>query len=255
MDPDKIEELENKLSIFMDTHRMDLVASEATKILALDPNHRYANYCLLFSLVNRHLYEELFSAATNVLKIFPNEGWVHSMMYYYYLSKGGADYLNAKKHIEHAISVEPENAYYYRDLAEIYLINREPEKALRFLEKAVQLDPNNEEYRSRLALALIRTGKIKEAKEMIAKTLQDNPDHKDVLDTAGMVSLLSGDITSAEQLFRDALRRFPTYDYFQKHLDWVEREKKDFESRTKQGKKYTPLYLRQTDRKRFFDED
>ncbi|HLB51881.1 hypothetical protein A3F07_01920 [candidate division WWE3 bacterium RIFCSPHIGHO2_12_FULL_38_15] len=255
MEKDTIQQLENTLSVLMDSHRMDLIGEQAHKILVLNPEHRYATGCLLFSLINRHMYEELYEAGKNALKLFPNEAWVHDMMYYYYLHKGGSDYLNAKKHMEEAIKLSPESAVYYRNLAEIYLINREPEKALKHLETAVKLNPDNAEYKSRLGLSLIRSGKVNEALKIVNKALKDDPDHKDVLDTAGMVYLLSGELDKGEELFRDALSRFPTYEYFQKHLDWVEREKHDRDSRIKQYKKYTPLYLRQKDRKRFFDED
>ncbi len=54
---------------------------------------------------------------------------------------------------------------------------------------------------------------------------------------------------------RDAIRRLPNYNYFQQHMEWIEREKKDRERQELAGRKYTPLYLRHKGGKRFFDED
>ena len=255
MEDDTLAKLEESLSILMQGHRMDLIADYANKILAIDHENEYATSCLLFAYNNSQQYEKLYEAGTAALKTFPNEAWVHYSMYFYYLHKGGSDYLNAKKHIEIAIKLDPEWAELYRKLAEIYLINREPEKALKYLEEAVKLAPDRAEYRSRLGLALIRTGRVKEALTTINKALKDEPDDRDVLDTSGMVYLLSGELDKGEELLRDAIRRFPTYEYFQNHIDWIEREKKDRQSREAQGKSYTPLYIRQKDRKRFFDED
>lgn len=254
-DRDEIEKLQDTLSVLMESHRMDMIGDHAKKILALDPENEFAYYALIYSLINRQMDDELLDTCQTALKLFPNEAWVHSRIYYYYIHKGGDEYVKAKKHAETAIKLDPNESIYYRDLAEVYLINREPEKALVHLDKAVHLAPSNAEYRSRRALALVRVGRVNEALEAVDKALHDDPDHKDVLDTAGMVYLLSGEVEKAEELFRDALRRYPTYNYFQSHLEWVEREKKDKEMRLQQGKTYTPLYKRQTDRKRFFDED
>ena len=90
---------------------------------------------------------------------------------------------------------------------------------------------------------------------MAKQALHDDPNDMQVLDTVGMIYILLGDLQKADQFFRDAMRRDPNHNYFQKHMDWIKRELKDKEHRESQQRKYTPLYLRQKGTKRFFDED
>ncbi|OGC49752.1 hypothetical protein A3A69_02280 [candidate division WWE3 bacterium RIFCSPLOWO2_01_FULL_37_15] len=250
-----LQKLENSLEILSETHRYDLIIDIALKILSLDPQNLYATYELLRAYNNTQQYEKLIESTTRALTIWPNNDILYEFVYLYYLSKGGLEYLKARDAMQKALELNPNNAAWHRNLAEIYLINREPDKAEKYLSNAVKLKPLNAEYRSRLALSQIRLHKVKESLESISKCLRDDPDDQYVLDNAGMVYILAGEIEKAEELFRDALRRFPTYNYFQSHLDWVLKEKVDKEVRLTKGLKYTPLYIRQKDRKRFFDEE
>jgi hypothetical protein len=70
-----------------------------------------------------------------------------------------------------------------------------------------------------------------------------------------MIYILLGDLEKADKFFREAIKRDPTYNYFHQHQDWIKRELHDRDLREKQGRKYTPLYIRQKQTKRFFDED
>jgi tetratricopeptide (TPR) repeat protein len=252
---DQIAELEKSLEMLWQTHRNDFIIDTARKILNLDPQHQLANYCLIFALYRSHKYEEMFEAVQIALKYWSNRPWLHEMLYLYYLYKGGQDYIKAKEHIEIAIKLDPINAQYYRDLGEIYLINREPQKAAIYLSQAVRLKPANAEYRSRYALSLLRCHRLKECFQMADKALKDGVNDANVYDSVGMIYTLAGELDKGEELFKVALRMVPTYDYFQKHIDWVLAQKKDKQNRLAQNKKYTPLYLRHKGTKRFFDED
>lgn len=253
MSNEELINLETELSHFVGTHRNDLTIETAKKILAIQPANQFAHRALVTGYINSQLDDLAFTSCKSALSYFPEDDYLYMMMYYYGLHKG--DYLLSKDSIEKAISINPQNASYYRDLGEVYLINWEHEKAERFLKKAVELDPTNPEFRSRWALSLLRCKRVGESLDVIKKSLREDPDNKDVLDTSGMVYILSGELDAAEELFLEALKRFPTYNYFQKHLDWAKREKADRESRVAQRRSYTPLYLRQTGTKRFFDED
>ena len=255
MTEETLDKLQKTLEVWSSSHRYDLIIGTAKKILALDPLNRIATYELLRSYNNTLQYEDLYSATTTALQNWPDDPILYDFLYLYYLYLGGENYIKARDAIEKAIELDPLKGYYYRQLGEIYLINREPEKAFKYLSEAVKLSPSKTEYRSRLALSLIRLNKIKEGLKLTEESLKEDPGIPGVLDNAGMVYILTGDIEKAEELFKDALSKFPTYNYFQSHLEWVLREKKDKESRLKQGKKYTPLYIRQNGTKRFFDED
>jgi tetratricopeptide (TPR) repeat protein len=252
---DEVKNFEDMLIVLQQSHRQDMIIDTAKKLLSIAPDNLIGLYSLTSGYINSHKYKEAFETAQAAIKTYPNDPEFYYFMFYYYLSIGGEEYVNAKKVLEKAIFLKPNDPRFWRELAEIYLINWEPQKAVVSLENAVSLHPERAEYRSRYALALLRTKKKEESLEVAAKAISDEPDDHKVLDSVGMVYILSGELDKAEELFRDALRRHPTYEYYQKHLDWVLREKQDKESRNRQGKGYTPLYLRQKGEKRFFDED
>jgi Flp pilus assembly protein TadD len=244
-----------ELQIILGSHRNDLIIEKAKKLLSLDPHNIFGIHALIGAYINSQQYESAKETTKQAISQWPNEDQLYYYLYFYYLWKGDIEYLDAKVAIEKAIELAPEKDKYYRELAEIYLINWEPMKAKKLLEKAVQMSPNNAEYKSRLALALVRTANKNGGLAQAEKALREDPTDHRVLDSVGMVYIISGELDKAEQLFRNALRESPTREYYQKHLDWVMRERKDQASRVKEGKTYTPLYLRQKGSKRFFDEE
>ncbi len=255
MTEDMLETLERKLDNLKDSHRYDFILDTATQILAIAPTHEQANFFLIRALYGMGRYEDMLEAINGAAANFSNRAWLHFQYYLYYLYKGGQEYLKARDHIKTAISMDPSVAYYYRCAGEIYLINREADKAVPYLAQAVELAPDNAEYRARLSLGLLRMHKVRESLEMAAAALGDGAEDARVYDDIGMIYTLAGDLEKGEELFRAALRLMPTHDYFQKHIDWVIREKEDRKNRYAQGLRYTPLYLRHKGTKRFFDED
>jgi tetratricopeptide (TPR) repeat protein len=204
------------------------------------------------ALYGLHKFDEMWDAIEIAKTNFAHTHWFHFVCYEYYLYLGGKEYLKAKEHIETAIRINPLIAYYHRCLGELFLINREPHKASVALSEAVRLAPHFPEYRARLALSLIREHKVRESLVTADQALKDGTDDERIYDSVGMIYTLAGELDKGEELFREALRKLPTHDYFQRHIDWVLREKKNRDDRIKLGKRYTPLYLRQKDTKRFF---
>jgi len=175
-----LQKLEKSLEILSETHRYDLIIDTALKILSLDPQNLYATYELLRAYNNTHQYEKLIESTTRALSIWPNNDILYEFVYLYYLSKGGLEYLKARDAMLKAVELNPNNAAWHRNLAEIYLINREPEKAEKYLTNAVKLKPLNAEYRSRLALSQIRLHKVKESLEKIGIKKENANDYVEV---------------------------------------------------------------------------
>lgn len=261
-DNDQLIRLSNELQALVGSHRHDLAADVATRILALDPFNKFALDNLIVAQYQAARTSESDDAFTamrqtteRALSMYPNDGYFYFMLFHYYLWYGGAQYIQARDCLSRCIELEPQNAEYFRWLGEIYLINREADKAAKYLQEAVRLAPTKASYRSRYALALLRQHKVKESSTMAEEALRDGPDDMGVLDDVGMIYILLGDLQKADRFFRDAIRRDPTYNYFHQHMDWIKRELRDKELREKEGRRYTPLYIRQKGSKRFFDED
>lgn len=261
-DPKQLEQLTAELNALAGSHRYDLTRDVATRILALDPNHfgaliflAHAQYQAARASGSDDDFTAMRRTIERALSAYPLEADLYYLLYHYYLWYGGAQYIQARNCLLTAIKLQPTTAEYYRQLGEIYLINREADKAAGYLQEAVRLSPDVAEYRSRLALALLRQHKIRESRDMAEQALRDAPDDMRVLDSVGMIYILLGDLDKADRFFRDAIRRDPTYNYFHQHMDWIKRELRDRKQRHEQGRKYTPLYIRQKGTKRFFDED
>ncbi len=163
--------------------------------------------------------------------------------------------LKARDHLIEACRIVPEESRYYRDLGEIYLINREAQKAAACFAQAIRWKPRDSDYLSRFALALLRCGDREAALRFIEVAL-DYADESDcnTFDTCGTVALLVGDLDRAKPLFEAAVKGDPRCQYYWSHIAWLERERADRREREKQGKSYTPLYVRQKQRNRYFDE-
>jgi tetratricopeptide (TPR) repeat protein len=262
VEPERLDHLLRQLHALAGGHRHDMVADTATKILALDPQNRDALINLAVAQYQQARLAESDEAFARMrqtteyaLSIYPTEAYLYYLLHLYYLWYGGDQYVDARDCILNAIKLDPQNGWYYRQLGEIYLINREADKAVGYLQEAVRLAPEEAEYRSRLALALLRQRKVRESIALAEQALKDAPDNMSVLDTVGMIYILLGDLEKADRFFRDAIKRDPTYNYFHQHMDWLKRELRDKGERERQGKKYTALYIRQKGSKRFFDED
>jgi tetratricopeptide (TPR) repeat protein len=261
-DPNQLERLMNELQALSGSHRYDLVSDIATRILTIDPT----NYTALANLALAQYdsgrasnsdddFTAMHETVERALSVYPQNAYLYYILYHYFLWYGGAQYIQARDCLLTAINLQPATAVFYRQLGEIYLINREAGKAVKYLQEAARLDPEQAEYRSRLALALLRQHKVQESLSVAEQALHDAPDDMQVLDTVGMIYILTGDLDKADRFFRDAIRRDPTYNYYHQHMDWIKRELHDKKRRQQQGKKYTPLYIRQKGSKRFFDED
>lgn len=237
------------------THRRDLLRQKALEALAISPGHPEALRYLCLAANDTGNYEELKAAAEEGVRLHPQESRFFYYLYLYYLALGGPLYRVACNLIQEALRLSPQNAGYHRELGEVYLVNWEPEKARIALREAARIDPSNGEIVSRLGIAELRCGNFREAFRLARSSLPLAPDDFNVYNNCGQIFLFGGELEEAEAMFREALRRFPTYEYFQRQLSNCEREKTDRAQRLAKKLRYTPLVRRQKGRKRFFDED
>lgn len=157
-----------------------------------------------------------------------------------------------------AVIADPTDWLSYRDLGEIYLINRDHEKAYVCFHEACRLNPLDPEPKARMALAAVRLGRIGEARAFVEEVKRaagsDTTVDPMTFDSAGMVKLLLGEFDEAEELLRKALSYRPHYPYFLSHIRLLTTERSDHASRISSGRRYTPLYIRQRGGLRYFDD-
>lgn len=240
-------------------HRPDLIESYAKEVLKLEPEHPEAMYYLVCSYSTMQNFPLLLENCRTALRLFPEEIWPYLHLGHYYFYHCQADcYYYALQVYKHVLRICPfgrlaERAV--RQIAEIYLINWEPEKSASWLEHALKFNPTEAEYLSRYALAQLRCRNPKLAVNLAEKALSQDPGDKDNMTNCAMVFLYSGSLDQAEELCRSALAEKPDYVYFQRQLTNCLREKEDRSRRQRQGLRYTPLYLRQRGTQKHFDEE
>lgn len=81
----------------------------------------------------------------------------------------------AEKHYLAALSVLPSHRKALNNLGSVYIVKRQPEKALPLFEKAVMLEPDNLMLRVNLALSLAMGGREAEADRVVTEILERDP--------------------------------------------------------------------------------
>jgi len=233
----------------------DLIIEKAREVLSELPTHRLALVFLCHAQHSLGLYEELRETAQFAIKHHPQRASFYHYLYIYYLYVGGEKYIEALRAIREAIRLSPENAIYYSELGEVYLINWEPEKARQALREAYRLKPNDAIIMSRLGLAELRCGNMDEAFNLARSALARFSDKAWVYNNVGQIYLFSGNLDEAEEHLHQAVQKCPKDEYFQRQLLTCKKEQENKKQRLSQGLEYVPLVRRQKGTKRFFDEE
>jgi len=105
--------------------------------------------------------------------------------------------------LESLVAAHPDFALAHNDLGVLYYQRGDKERCLQCYEKAVTLDPSNANYRKNLAdFYLAEQGEVEKALELYLAVLNDNPEDIDTLMVAGHICTALGKIDSA-RLFYD----------------------------------------------------
>ena len=87
----------------------------------------------------------------------------------------------AAAHYRQALSIVPSHRKALNNLGTLYLMNREPAKAIPLFERAVMLEPDNIRLRLNLAVGLAMSGRETEAGMITAEILRVNPAYEPAL--------------------------------------------------------------------------
>lgn len=87
-------------------------------------------------------------------------------------------------------------------LAEIHLLQRRPQEAVRWAEQILAIEPEHPRARLLHAIGLKETGRLEEARATLVKLLAGSPDSMDVKLQLGLVELARNRLAEAEKIFR-----------------------------------------------------
>jgi len=115
----------------------------------------------------------------------------------------------AELYIQRLLEIDPNDARYYRLLADLYTATEHKTKVLPLLEKALVLDPEDPDTQSKLSDYYLAVNNLGRAEYHALQALQIAPEHADALISMGQVLLQKGDITNAREHAIWALRIEP----------------------------------------------
>jgi tetratricopeptide (TPR) repeat protein len=115
------------------------------------------------------------------------------------------DYDKAKVSYLNVVRLDPQNAFAFERIGEMWLDDWAPIRASAFLAKASELDPNNVQNRLRLARSYAATGRPDDARKEALKVLEQSPENADALVILSEVARSKEGIAAAEE----QLQKFP----------------------------------------------
>ncbi len=168
--------------------------------LADEPNSVWAYVLLAQALMDQERYSSALEAADQAVALEPSWGVGASV----YLASD--DRKAARKSIEEAIQLDPEDPDYYGLSAQIHMLERNWEAAESEARLGLSLDPDHSLSRHMLSHTLISTGRQGVAHESLEAGLSNNPLDPDAHVQVGYQALHTGDTDRALEAFEEALR-------------------------------------------------
>jgi tetratricopeptide (TPR) repeat protein len=118
------------------------------------------------------------------------------------------DYDKSKVSYLNVVQLEPQNAFAFERIGQMWLEEGAPLRAAAFLIKASELEPQNLQYRIRLARSYLALGRLADAKKEALKALELSPDNGDAIIALTEAAQTKEDIQTAGE----HLQKFPAKD-------------------------------------------
>lgn len=117
----------------------------------------------------------------------------------------------AIKHLKSALNITSFDSEIYYELGINYLLNAEPEGAIREFRKSIRLDKKNVNAQIQLAIAHELSGEEEMALSIYSKILEENPKSTTVYNHLAGLYMQKGDFASAKNVFIQMLKISPNY--------------------------------------------
>ncbi len=117
-----------------------------SKLFAMYPNERMVNSYYVYT---RETPEERFEAAREMLKKYPDAGWMYNILGYYYMNDK-KDMENAKASFDKYIAYYPDGYNPYDSMGEFYLVTGDTANAEKYYSMALEKYPFSNSAREAL---------------------------------------------------------------------------------------------------------
>lgn len=175
-----------------------------------DPQNPDIYYNLALSLLRQQKYEEAilyFSKAIEVAGPGQIAVQSHAHLGHIYFSKGNNEM--AADHLNHAVTLAPDNGKYRYNLGVVYLRLRKQREALQEFEKALTTGSNDAAVLRGLARAFEDLGHVSLAIQSLEKALYQNPNDVTTLFLLGDLLYKEKDLLKAADAFRKVVNITP----------------------------------------------
>ena len=177
------------------------------KAIEIDPKMKDAHSSLISLLCEQGNYEEAIDRGERLTEFYPTEGWPFGILgLVYFLKK---DYQNAIFYYGMAIDYEPEKAFLYSGLGDIYYEQYELTKAGNMYESAIKLSPSVWAYKQ-LARIYQEQGLWNLAERNYKEAINMAPGAYEVYLELGKFYALTGKLDKALSTFDKALSLNPS---------------------------------------------
>jgi TolB-like protein/Flp pilus assembly protein TadD len=139
----------------------------AQKALQLDPQNAEAMAAMALIYANENKQKEAFDLMKKAVELKPNDAHIRHRISWMYANKGSIE--KAVEQMKIAQSLDPQSAYINIFYAEILLLARQPEEAIKFFDKALQIEPDSISARWRLIEANEQKGDFEMAEQELNK--------------------------------------------------------------------------------------
>lgn len=112
-------------------------------------------------------------------------------------AKHQGDFAEATRMMEKVIELDPQAAGAYYDLAKIYMVRKQNDKAEGYIKKAISLHPENKWYQEQYAILLMEQNKFKKAAAIFEGIIETEENDKEYLEKLAYVYQRGGDTKRA----------------------------------------------------------
>ncbi|MEZ5345294.1 MAG: winged helix-turn-helix domain-containing protein [Pyrinomonadaceae bacterium] len=185
----------------------------AKRALEIDPDNAEAMAALALIYANEDRRTEAFDLMKRSLEIKPNDAHSRHRISWMYANKGQIDRALEEMHI--AQKLDPQSGYLNIYYAELLLLARKPEEALKSINKALEIEPGSLPARWNRVAAYEQLGQLDKAESelplLIERTNRDSP----VLLVASRVYAKNNKRQLAQELINEVIKRDDAerYDY------------------------------------------
>ncbi|MFP4472783.1 MAG: tetratricopeptide repeat protein [Candidatus Omnitrophota bacterium] len=144
--------------------------------------------------------KSFFEAA---IEIYPRHSAAHVDLANIYNLEGNAQ--RAEELYEQAVIADPHNMNAYNGLASVLALQQRYEQSIDIYQRGLQVDPDNELLRLNLAKVYYLTKEFKQAAEQFSQVVEREPDNTEARYYLGMSYLALKNSSAAEKVFRDLL--------------------------------------------------